>query len=165
MTKQYISKEEDDGKTYFVYTHRKKTTGEVFYVGKGLSNRPWKMTGRSEAWEKIAKTHGVTVEIVGRFIIDTQAIEEETRIINEYGIDALCNVRSMKRPKLKLENDNRRVGKVEEFKDETKTFSHRNGDTFTGTAFEFSLKSKVKLAEVLGLVKGYRKNLYGWIVK
>lgn len=32
---------------FYVYLHRKKTTKEVFYVGKGSGDRVWSRAGRS----------------------------------------------------------------------------------------------------------------------
>ena len=49
---------------YYVYLHRKKTTGEVFYVGKGSGKRAWDNHGRSDPWRKTVSKHGKIVEIL-----------------------------------------------------------------------------------------------------
>lgn len=70
---------------FYVYLHKKKTTGEVFYVGKGSGNRAWNKESRSEFWKKIANKHGYTVEIHSDNLQEWYAFELEKDLISYYG--------------------------------------------------------------------------------
>jgi hypothetical protein len=39
---------------FYVYLHRRATTGEIFYVGKGSNKRAWTAQGRNRHWQNIA---------------------------------------------------------------------------------------------------------------
>ena len=49
---------------FYVYVHKKKTNGEVFYVGKGSGKRAWSAFGRNSLWKRTADKYGWLVEIV-----------------------------------------------------------------------------------------------------
>ena len=49
---------------FYVYLDEKKTTGEVFYVGKGCRDRAWTKTRRNEDWHVVVEECGYFVEIV-----------------------------------------------------------------------------------------------------
>lgn len=70
---------------YYVYLHRKKTTGEVFYVGKGKNKRAWDRHGRSDLWKKTATKCGWDVEILQDNLQEWYAFELETGLIALYG--------------------------------------------------------------------------------
>lgn len=70
---------------YYVYLHKKKTTGEVFYVGKGSGKRAWSLEGRNPLWKKIAQKHGYTVEIYSSNLQEWYAFELEKDLIDYYG--------------------------------------------------------------------------------
>jgi len=73
---------------YYVYIHRKKTNGEVFYVGKGKGKRAWatsKTVSRSKLWRNTSAKHGLTVEIVVNDIQEWYAFELECELILRYG--------------------------------------------------------------------------------
>jgi len=71
---------------YYVYTHRKADTGEVFYVGKGKGKRAYKTYNRSRYWNNIVSKHGREVEI----IVDN--IDEELAFLIE--IETIATLRS-----------------------------------------------------------------------
>ena len=82
---------------YYVYLHRKVTTGEVFYVGKGNGRRLFKTSSRSSYWRNIYKKHGVVVEIVESGLQEWYAFELEQLLIAYYGrsdigYGSLCNL-------------------------------------------------------------------------
>lgn len=82
---------------FYVYLHRKKTTGEVFYVGKGKENRAWEKSGRNKYWKHIASKHGYTVEIYQNNLQEWYALELEQELILRFGrlVDntgSLCNI-------------------------------------------------------------------------
>lgn len=70
---------------FYVYLHRKKTTGEVFYVGKGTGNRISKETTRSDLWKRTAKKHGVIKEYHTVGLQEWYAFELERDLIAYYG--------------------------------------------------------------------------------
>ena len=72
-------------KDYYVYLHRKKTSGVVFYVGKGHANRAWSASGRSAHWKSVVKKHGLVVEIVEANLQEWAAFELECALISLYG--------------------------------------------------------------------------------
>ena len=76
---------------YYVYLHRKKVTGEVFYVGKGKGRRSKVSKNRSKFWKAIVNKHGYTIEIVCDGVQEWYAIELEKELITFYGRRDLGN--------------------------------------------------------------------------
>ncbi len=70
---------------YYVYLHKKKTTGEVFYVGKGSGNRAWRLEGRNKFWHKIVNKHDYDIEIHSDNLQEWYAFELEKDLIAYYG--------------------------------------------------------------------------------
>lgn len=72
---------------FYVYEHRKATTGEVFYVGKGVGRRAWRhgQSKRSDWWMRVAAKHGVIVSIVIDGLQDWAAAEIEQDLIALHG--------------------------------------------------------------------------------
>jgi hypothetical protein len=72
---------------FYVYLHRKATTGEVFYVGKGTGDRAWQTSPsrRGTYWSRVAGKHGVIVEIVAGNLQEWYAHELEADLIALYG--------------------------------------------------------------------------------
>ncbi len=82
-----------------VYLHRKKTNGDVFYVGIGTEKRPYSKSGRNKVWRRIVEKHGLIVEIASRGLTPEKAKSIEIYLIKKYGrIDnkngTLCNMTS-----------------------------------------------------------------------
>lgn len=70
-------------KEFYVYVHRKKTDGTIFYVGKGKGDRCRNFsTGRSSQWKTVASEHGVTVETVDTCLSEIEALVTECRLIS-----------------------------------------------------------------------------------
>lgn len=78
---------------FYVYLHRRKSDGEVFYVGKGCGKRAWRKSDRSDWWKRIEGKHGRIVEIVHRGLEEEQAFEKEAELVRFYGRESLCNLR------------------------------------------------------------------------
>ena len=71
--------------SYYVYLHKKATTGEVFYIGKGKGNRAWSRESRNKFWKAVEKKHGFIVEIFMDNIQEWYALELEKELICKYG--------------------------------------------------------------------------------
>ncbi len=85
---------ETEDRRFYVYVHKKATTGEVFYVGKGAKSRATSKQGRNLHWKNTANKHGFTVEKVLDNLTNEQACTEEIKLIaklREEGI-SLCNI-------------------------------------------------------------------------
>lgn len=67
---------------YYVYLH--KLNGQVFYVGKGSHDRVIRVAGRSKLWYETAFGKEIEVEIVTGLITQTEALEKENTLINQY---------------------------------------------------------------------------------
>jgi hypothetical protein len=76
---------------YFVYLHKRKTDGIVFYVGKGCRYRHKSLWNRSQHWKNVVAKHGYTIEIVAKGMTEKEAFELEKKLISEYKSDKLCN--------------------------------------------------------------------------
>lgn len=74
------------GKVY-VYLHRRKDTGEVFYVGIGIRNRPYQKTynRRNKIWKDIINKTDYDVEIIYEVDSWIQACVIEIMLIQKYG--------------------------------------------------------------------------------
>ena len=70
---------------FYVYVHKKKTTGEVFYVGKGTGKRAYHKTKRSKFWKNIVEKHGYVVEFIEVGLQEWYAFELEQNLIAYYG--------------------------------------------------------------------------------
>lgn len=71
--------------SYYVYIHKKKTTGEVFYIGKGKNWRATNKTQRNKFWKRVVQKHGFVVEIIEKDIQEWYAHELEISLIAYYG--------------------------------------------------------------------------------
>lgn len=89
--------------SYYVYEHRRKDTGDVFYIGKGTRSKK-KAYGRSISienrniiWRRIVKkANGFDAIVLAEFILEDYAFEYEKELIKHYGklVDGgtLCNL-------------------------------------------------------------------------
>lgn len=79
-------------KDFYVYVHRKATTGQVFYVGKGHGKRAFSSLSRNRQWKFIVAKHGYTVEMVQNNLQEWYAFELEKELIAYYCRENLCNL-------------------------------------------------------------------------
>jgi hypothetical protein len=79
-------------KDYYVYVHRRKSDGRVFYVGKGQGRRANDVRHRSKYWNRIVEKHGLVVDIVHHFSHEPDAFSLERELIAFYGRGNLCNL-------------------------------------------------------------------------
>lgn len=80
-------------KLFYVYCHRKKSTGECFYIGKGTGPRYKCKTSRNNHWYNIVNKYGFEAEILVNNISEEKAFELESHICNQIGYENLCNIR------------------------------------------------------------------------
>lgn len=69
---------------FYVYLHRSRLTGEVFYIGKGQTNRLYSTHNRSKAWILYTAQHGFVAEILVDNLTNEQAIIIESEYISNY---------------------------------------------------------------------------------
>lgn len=74
-------------KNKVVYLHRKRTNGDVFYVGIGNPNRPYQKapTSRSVVWHRVVNKHGYYIEIIREGLSKKEACEIEVDLIELIG--------------------------------------------------------------------------------
>lgn len=80
--------------TFYTYIHRKKDTGEVFYVGKGTGQRYRTKQYRSTYWHRTVDKHGLLAEVVEEYDNEADAFAMERYLIASYrqlGVN-LCNL-------------------------------------------------------------------------
>lgn len=70
---------------YYVYVHRKKTNGDVFYVGKGKGRRAWRFNDRNRLWKRTNDKYGCIVEIVQNNLQEWYALELEIDLVLKHG--------------------------------------------------------------------------------
>lgn len=82
MTKIQITSKWSEVKPrgFYVYIHRRVADGEIFYVGKGKDNRAW-TTSRNRYWKRVARKHGVVVEICQDGLVEDDAFLLEAWLI------------------------------------------------------------------------------------
>jgi hypothetical protein len=81
-------------KGFYVYTHTRLDTGEVFYVGKGHANRAFRPYYRNKWWHHVARQTVVYVDIIKDDLTECCAYTLEKCIIgiNKSKGFKLCNI-------------------------------------------------------------------------
>lgn len=72
---------------YYVYVHKRKSDGHIFYVGKGKGRRSSKLTGRTATWKHYVATRCdglIDIEHVAHFATEAQALDHEQALIRKY---------------------------------------------------------------------------------
>ena len=72
-------------KNYCVYRHIRKDTNQVFYVGLGLKQRPRRVSGRNEIWNRIINKTEWFYEIIINELTLEEAQQKEIEFIKLYG--------------------------------------------------------------------------------
>jgi hypothetical protein len=78
---------------YYIYQHRRKDTGQIFYVGKGKNKRCSQRSNRSKEWKNITNQTEYTIEILFENLPQNIALLVEIGLITKYKIEGiqLCN--------------------------------------------------------------------------
>jgi hypothetical protein len=71
---------------YYVYVHKDRITGGVFYVGKGSGKRAYDTNSRNPRWWERVKSlsDGWVVEIVGQDMSELEAFALEAELVDRY---------------------------------------------------------------------------------
>lgn len=77
---------------FYVYIHRRKTNGRIFYVGKGMGERLTKCDNRNIHWRRIVAKHGFTAHKVSADMPEPCALSFERALIAAIGRENLCNM-------------------------------------------------------------------------
>lgn len=77
---------------FYVYVHRKASTGDVFYVGKGIKGRASAKCGRSKFWHNIVAKHGIVIQNRLGPVPEACSFTFEKILIHIIGLDSLCNL-------------------------------------------------------------------------
>ena len=72
-------------KNKVVYYHRRKDTGEVFYVGIGNNKRPYSKSNRNNYWSNIVNKVGYDVDIIHTDLTWDESSALEIQYIKEFG--------------------------------------------------------------------------------
>lgn len=81
-----------EDKRFYVYVHRRKTDGRIFYVGKGQGNRANDRQGRNIWWRRIVAKYDFYAEIVFWTDVEKCAFSVESGLIRYIGRENLCNL-------------------------------------------------------------------------
>lgn len=146
---------------FYVYLHKKKTTGEVFYVGKGCRDRAWVFNNRNPFWEAVYEKHGCTVEIVADNLQEWYALELETLLIDYYG---RRNTGDGTLVNLKAGGDGVSGEASPRLDREIYTFHNlKTGEQFIGTRAQFN--KKFPEVQLNGIMAGFSKTSKNWAVE
>jgi len=78
---------------FYVYVHKIKDDGRIFYVGKGCHNRCNSRKSRSHYWHNtVEKNGGFVVEKIATGLTEDEAFALEIATIAKIGIENLCNL-------------------------------------------------------------------------
>lgn len=71
---------------FYIYAHYRKTTGEIFYIGKGFGKRAWdRGKKRTLHWHNVVKKNGYTISILHDNLTENEAFTLEKELIKYYG--------------------------------------------------------------------------------
>jgi hypothetical protein len=75
---------------FYIYQHRKKDTGEIFYVGKGKKFRHLEESNRNNYWHNIVNKHGFVSEILFQDLDEELSLLIEQELILKYKFLNIC---------------------------------------------------------------------------
>jgi hypothetical protein len=78
-------------KRFCVYFHRRKDTGELFYIGQGTLDRSKSKARKMKLWhDTVEEANGFFVEIYKKDLTKAEALRLETELIEQYS-DSIIN--------------------------------------------------------------------------
>ena len=147
---------------YYIYLHKKKTTGEIFYVGKGKGRRAFSRDNRNPFWYNVVEKHDFTVELVATDLQEWYAFELEKELISYYGKRSeggiLVNITDggdgngdyefTDEDKLKISKANSGLANGRADKTVYKFLNLITNESFAGTRCEFQSKYNINIADL-----------------
>ena len=175
---------------FYVYLHKKKSDGEIFYVGKGTDRRAFKSSNRSELWNRVAKKYGYTVEIFKEGLTEQEALSLETSLIKQFGrkdlgtgslvnltdggettrlSDQVREVISKKAKGRKVSEETKKKLSLKikgtYLKDPTITLTNKKGETLQGKLSELvDTRDGFTRNQLQRLIRGEIKQVKGWFL-
>ena len=181
----------DPDNSYYVYIHRRLSDNNVFYVGKGKSNRGWANAGRNIYWKRVVEKHGCYVEVVFENLTNQEAYELEKDVILEFtyfnepltnltaggegGLNPSAETRhkqSVAKKGKKPHNFGKRLPAISMEKNgcsdkNTYVFVHQDGTLFKGSRYDLVKLFDLNLSMIGKLFykgSGRRKRIFGWSI-
>lgn len=75
---------------FYIYAHKRRTDGRVFYVGKGCGKRIHQTGNRNVYWKNIAKKHGYEASILEERLEEIESYKKEIYWIAFYKAKGQC---------------------------------------------------------------------------
>lgn len=166
-------------KKFYVYVHRRKTDGSIFYVGKGSGKRKGQTCSRNPHWNATKEKHGFTHEILALFNHEVCAFSFEVALIKRYGIDNLVNMtyggegksgsKHSDETKLKMSKAHLGVKKTESHKKNMSTArsgirlseNHKYKLSESHKGYKHSIETRLRMSNSqTGLKKEFKETLY-----
>ena len=157
----------NNDKKFYVYLHRRKTDGKVFYVGKGMGRRAWNVSTRSTDWLDCVEDHGYTIDVVVKSIREVCAFSIEVALISFHASEYLVNKTnggdglSGWVPPAKWINA-RTGNKNPRYDSTVYAFFHKDHGIVNLTKSDFSEKYAVNIFGVYSICSGSRSHVGGW---
>lgn len=85
-------KSQNANNIYYVYFHKRRSNGEIFYIGKGKGNRCFIKNGRNLHWKNIVNSEGYIIEIYKSNLSEQESLDIEVNLISIY--KPVCNFTS-----------------------------------------------------------------------
>lgn len=82
-------KSQNTNNVYYVYLHKRRSNGEIFYIGKGKGNRCFIKYGRNLHWKNIVNNEGYIIEIYKSNLSEQESLDIEVKLISIY--KPICN--------------------------------------------------------------------------
>ena len=163
----------------FVYLHRKPCDNSIYYVGiSKFKHRPYQVSARSEQWTRTYNKYGRIVDIVASDISYEQAKELEIFLIEEIGLDNLCNhtkggdgtfgYKHKEASKAKMSLADKSYTKTAEYRDNmrrVKTGTTHKGKELIQLSTGFVFDSMHHVADHLGLNRSRILSAFYWYGK
>lgn len=80
-------KSQNANNIYYVYLHKRRSNGEIFYIGKGKGNRCFIKNGRNLHWKNIVNSEGYIIEIYKSNLSEQESLDIEVNLISIYNQD------------------------------------------------------------------------------
>lgn len=147
---------------YYVYVHKRKHDGLVFYVGKGSGKRGWSRCGRNFLWWRVYNKHEASIEIKREFKSEKEAFRYESFLIEFYNSRGFFLANLMKTPPeyldYSLKISRRGINSCKKIFD----FHHDEYGVVSCTRSELYHKYEISQGNLNLVISGDRLSVSGW---